>query len=279
MDTLFAGRARWHRPYKDGGAISGKSGGPECGTLQFLAVAQVAAVAETGHDVFVGVHAGVDGGAPEGGVLGHGLAHHVDALLGAYHAGDMQGGGSARLGQGLIAGGHGATRGQHGVGDDERLAPDAGRSHVLGVYAHLGMLAVGVHAEGGDEGVVGMVEHMEEPLMEGQSGPEDGAHDQVVGWHVDGSHAQGCGHLALLVVEGLGYLVGHHLADAADVVAEERPVLLVLGVADLRQVLVDDGVAVAQVDDFHDDTIIFGCKDNNFCNTQFAKTWTTMSFL
>ena len=114
------------------------------------------------------------------------------------------------------------------------------------------VLTVGVHAEGGDEGVVGMVEHLEESLVEGQSGTQDGADDQLVGRHIDGCYAQRRGHFAFLVSEGFGYLVGHHLADAADVVAEKLSALLEMGVAYLCEILVDDGVVVAQVDDFHE---------------------------
>ena len=47
---------------------------------KLLAVAEVTTVAEARNDVFVLVHAGVDGGTPEGGVFGKCLVEHFNAF-------------------------------------------------------------------------------------------------------------------------------------------------------------------------------------------------------
>ena len=54
-----------------------------------------------------------------------------------------------------------------------------------------------------------------------------------------------------LIGQCLGEFKGHHLADALDVIAEEQAVLLVALVAQLRHILVDDGVLLAKIDDVH----------------------------
>ena len=87
--------------------------------------------------------------------------------------------------------------------------------------------------------------------MQGQSGTEYGGKHHLVGRHADGGYAQGCGHLPALIVERLADFVGFHLAYAPDVVAEHEAVVLVILVPEFGQVLVDDAVAFAEIDDFH----------------------------
>ena len=220
--------------------------------LQFLAVAEVAAVAEAGNDVFVLVHAGVDGGAPDGGlVLGQGFLDHVDAFGSGYDAGDVDVSGRACFGQGLVGGGHASAGGKHGVGNDERLALDARRGHVFGMHAHLGVLAVGVHAVGRNEGAVGMVEHVLESIVEGESGAEHSGQQHVVLGQLYVERAQGSGDGFWLVAERFRDFVGHQLSYTKDVVTKQQTVLLVFLVSEFSHVLVDDAVLFSEVDDVH----------------------------
>ena len=46
--------------------------------------------------------------------------------------------------------------------------------------AHLGMFAVDVHAEGRNKAVVNVVEHLQETLVEGQSGTQNGGQHDVL---------------------------------------------------------------------------------------------------
>ena len=87
--------------------------------------------------------------------------------------------------------------------------------------AHLGMLTVDIHPEGRDETIVGLVEHIEKSLMERQSGTEYSGDDHIVfrqryvyraQWRSDGLG---------LILQGLRQLVGHHLADACDIMPEQ----------------------------------------------------------
>ena len=137
---------------------------------KFLPVAEVATVAEARDDVFVLVHAGVDGGTPEGGIFGKRLVEHFDAFGYGDDTCHVNGTWFACLDQGFVAGGHRSTCCQHRVGDDKCATFHAGSCHVFGVNAHLGVLAVGVHAVGRHEGAGGVVEDIEESLVEGKSG-------------------------------------------------------------------------------------------------------------
>ena len=137
---------------------------------EFLSIAEVATVAEARDDVFVLVHAGVDGGAPEGGIFGKRLVEHFDAFGYGDDTCHVNGAWFARLDESLVACGHRTTCCQHGVGDDKRATFHAGSRHVFGVNAHLGVFAIGVHAIGRHEGAGSVVEDIEESLVEGKSG-------------------------------------------------------------------------------------------------------------
>ena len=83
-----------------------------------------------------------------------------------------------------------------------------------------------------------MVEHIEEALMEWQSGAKYGGYQDVVLLHVDFHLAKGCGDGLGFVVELAAELVCHYPAYAAYVLAEEKAVALVGLVAQLIHVLV-----------------------------------------
>ena len=219
--------------------------------LQLLAIAEIAAVAEAGHNVLVLVHAGVDGSAPEGGVVSNVAAHHLHAVGCGDDAGNVDAGRLAGLQQSLVGSCHRTARGEHRVDNDKRLAFCRRRCHVLRVYAHLGMFAVGVHAEGTDEGILGVVKHLEEALMEGQSCTQHRCQQQIILHHRNVDGAKRCGHGARLVVERLRQLVGHHLADTLDIVTEQEPVLLIALIANLGHELIHARVLFTEVDYFH----------------------------
>ena len=87
--------------------------------------------------------------------------------------------------------------------------------------------------------------------MERQTGAEDSAQHQLVCRHIHLRRAQRCLHVARLIVERLAQFVGDQLAHAHYVVAEQEAVRLIVFVAHLRHVLVDDRVLFAEVDYFH----------------------------
>ena len=207
--------------------------------LQLAAVAQVAGIAESRHDVFVLVHARVNGCAPYCGlVVGQSLLYVVYAVGCGYHAGYVYALRRAFGKEGLVAQLHRSACCQHGVGYDERLAVDARRGKIFNMYAHLGALVVGIFAVCAHKGVSGVVEHVEESVVERQSGAEYRGKDNLVGRHADARYAQGRGYVFRLIFERLAYLVGHHLAHARYVVAEQQAVLLIVYVSYLCQILV-----------------------------------------
>ena len=140
------------------------------------------------------VHTLVDGGTPDGAVLWQGLLDHLDALGGGNDTADVDFLGLASLHQTLDGCCQTAACSQHGVYDDERLVLGTLGSDILGMDADLGMLAVDIHAEGRDEAVVDVVEHVQKALVERQSGTEDGCqHDVLLLGQGDVDGTQRCG--------------------------------------------------------------------------------------
>ena len=64
-------------------------------------------------------------------------------------------------------------------------------------------------------------------------------------------YAQGSRHIFNAVVQGLAYLIGEDLTDTFQIPAESHVVLLDILVPYLCDKLVQNGVAVTQVDDSH----------------------------
>ena len=57
-------------------------------------------------------------------------------------------------------------------------------------------------------------------------------------------------------MQGFAQLVGHQLADALQVVTEGASVALDLDVPQLSHILVDDAVAVSEIDDVHGSKVL-----------------------
>ena len=79
---------------------------------------------------------------------------------------------------------------------------------------------VGILAVCAYKTVVGMVEHIQESCVQGQSGTEDGAQHDTVLRQTDACRAQGGSHFALFVGQRLAHFICHHFAYACYVVAE-----------------------------------------------------------
>ena len=92
--------------------------------------------------------------------------------------------------------------------------------------------------------------------MEGQSGTEDRCHHHIVHRHVDLCVGKRRMHGLLLIVKRFAYLVCHHLAHSLYVVAEEQSVLLIVLVAHLCQILVDDRILITEIYYFHREYIV-----------------------
>ena len=75
---------------------------------------------------------------------------------------------------------HAAAGGEHGVGNDERLAGDGGRCQIFYVDADFRMALVGVLPVCTDKGIGRMVKNIQEAFVERQSGAQDSAYDDVV---------------------------------------------------------------------------------------------------
>ena len=146
----------------------------------------------------------IDGCTPDGSlVFREGLLDVLDALWSGKHAGYMdvlRGSlGKERLHTHL----HADTGGKHRVSDDERLAGKVWSSQILDMNPHLGMLLVGIFTIGTHESISGVVEDIEETLMERQTGTEDRTDDNLVGREINLGYTKRGSHVSVLVIEGL----------------------------------------------------------------------------
>ena len=70
---------------------------------------------------------------------------------------------------------HAAAGSQHGVGNDKCFAVQVRCGQIFDMYAHFMAFFVFVETVGRHECVVGLLEHIQEALMERKACPEDGA--------------------------------------------------------------------------------------------------------
>ena len=193
----------------------------------------------------------VYGSTPDGSVLGECLAYVLNALGRSHNANHVHLLGSALGEQSLVAQLHRAARSEHRIDDEQCGVVEVGSGKILYVDANLGMSLVLIFAECRNEGIAGVVEDVEEALVERQTCTEYGAEHQLVGRHIHLGNAKWSLYVALLIVERLAQLVGDEFADTHDVVAEQQTVLLIVLVAHLRHILVDNRVALAEINYFH----------------------------
>ena len=154
--------------------------------LQLFAVAKVTGIPESRYDVLVLVQSRINGSAPDGGfLLGESLLDVFDTFRTGDDACYVNTLGCALGEESLVAQFHRGTGGLLGVGDNQCLTIDAWCSQVFYMNANVVVFLVGVFAVGRNEGVARMVEDIEESVVKGKTGAEDGCQDNLVGRYVD----------------------------------------------------------------------------------------------
>ena len=137
--------------------------------LSFLSsVAEVTAVAEARHNIFVGIESLINGGAPDRGAVGGECFLDMLYALGCcQYAGYLDAARHTFLYECFVAQFHASASGKHRVGDDECLVLQRGRGEIFHMDAYLGVRLISVSTVGTHKGIVGMVEDIEEALVEG----------------------------------------------------------------------------------------------------------------
>ena len=102
---------------------------------------------------------------------------------------------------------------------------------------HLSMLTIDIHSEGRNKTIIHIIEHTQETLMERQAGTQDGGKHHAVAKHVALLHAKRRLNAHGVVLQLLGYLISHDLAQTLDVGAEAQALLLQLIVTDFAHEL------------------------------------------
>ena len=218
--------------------------------LQLPAEGEVAGVAEAGDDVAVAGKFLVDGGHPEGDLVAVALGKMVHGVGAGDGADEVDGDGFAPFLDELVDGDlDGRAGGEHGVRQDEGLAFE-GRGGAV-IRPDFEIVAGAVLAERREEGGLGMVEEIEDALLERQSGPEDGGDYErgVARGHAGG--AEGRDDVFLGEGEFLGDLIREDLAYTLEVGPETEAVFLNGGIAHLCDEIVENGRVLSEIDDFH----------------------------
>ena len=157
-----------------------------------------------------------------------------------------------------------------GVDEHEGAAVEVGRGDVFD--ADLDVFFAALLAVGTDKGAIGVGEHVEEAFVEGEAGAQDGADDNAVVGGVDTGGGEGRFYGLFAVGEGLRHFEGHGVADATEVLAEPCTVFLDRNVAKFGNVVVDDGVVLGEIDDFHDGAKKMpSCSGNKWPRARTAK--------
>ncbi len=156
---------------------------------------------------------------------------------------------SAAFAQGVVGQHERRSRRKHRIDQQQHLALQVAARYVL--HLHLELAVLRALAVGRHEGVLRVVEVVQETLVEGQSRTQDRGQHHAVGDHRHRSLAQGRLHDPLLVVEGFRYLVGRDLADAFEVAAETHRIGVDPLVADFGDELAENGIFAAERMDCH----------------------------
>ena len=151
---------------------------------------------------------------------------------------------TALLAQGVVGQHERRSGGQHRIDQQQCLAFEASARDVLDLHGELAVL--GALAIGRDEGVLGVVEVVEKPLMIGKSRTENRRHHDLLVDHLDGGFTQRRLDNARFVAERFRYFVGRDLADALHVAAETHRIPLNPLVADFCDEFVENGVLLGE---------------------------------
>jgi len=200
--------------------------------LQFLSVAEVASVAEAGHDVAVAVDDRVAGGGPYFAVVAKIFLYGLHALTAADDGRKKDFVWLAVAEQAVDGGNDACACCEHRVHEQESLAIDVGARHVFGFY--LKTAVVLVTAIGGEEGVFGIVKNIQKSLVHWQGGAQDACNYYRVRYYVAFGCAERGSNVDIFVIQRLANLVCKRVGDAADVVAESLRILLDIDVAELH---------------------------------------------
>ena len=119
------------------------------------------------------------------------------------------------------------------------------------MHTYLATFLIFIITIGTHEGILRLVEDVEEALVLRQTGTEDGGKHDFIRQTLALAGSQRGLHSCLLITETPTNLVGLKLSYSFQVTAETHPVLLNLGISKLTQILVDDARRLAHIYYFH----------------------------
>lgn len=149
--------------------------------------------------------------------------------------------GGAMAEQGFICDFHGETCSQHWVHENEGFALNGWCGKVFGddLNLHLSSATNRLLTVGTDEGIFGLVEHVEEALVHRQACAQEGAEDNLVLWYLDVSNCQWGLHLLGCVGEVAADFYCHDLSNSLDIAAKTHAVFLDINRTEFFQILVE----------------------------------------
>ena len=218
--------------------------------LELAAECEVAGVTQTRDDVAVAGQFLVDGRDPEGDVGGELLLEVFDGVAAGDGAHQVGVGRLAALFEELVVSDFdGGAGGEHRVGDDEGLAGDLRGRAVVDL--DLEVITLSVFAERGNEGRLGVVEHVENALVQRQTGTHDRGDDELGVVRSDLGGAERRDDILDGIIQRPGNLIAEDLAYALEIGPEAEAVFLDGGIAHFCDESVEDGVVLAKIDDLH----------------------------
>jgi len=213
--------------------------------LYFIAVGEVAGITEAGDDIAFGGELIIDGAAPDAA-----LGFFPQDVLDPHGTGDgddnVDLGGMAFFAKVLNGLDKGGAGGEHGIGDDDDAAFEFGAGNVI--ESDLEAAVALVFAESGDEAVIGLVEEIEQALVEGEAGAEDGGNDGLVFEDFGGRNAKRGLDFFFEISQAFADLVRGHFSDPFEVTAKAHAVELDVLIADLADPVAEEGILFREVD-------------------------------
>ena len=130
---------------------------------------------------------------------------------------------------------HAGASSQHRIDKHQSLTLDRGGGEIFHEDVKTVALLL-IAAIGADEGILGLVKIVEKSMVEWEPGSKDSGEHHMVCHLLTDAFSQGGLNLDIPVIETLGDLISHNLADAVKIGAEAERILLYVDLAELHHV-------------------------------------------
>ena len=219
--------------------------------LFFIAVGQVARIAEPRNDIRMAGELFILRGHPQGDALAREMFLEIfHSIYTGHRAHEMGIRRRAVLKKPVVCQLQGSPGSQHGISQDKDFPVKVGGGHIF--YVDMEIISLVIFPVGGHKSILGVIEEIKYPLVQRESGPQYGGDHYLVIMCADIRDAQRRHDLLFRIVQPFAYFIGEDSPHTLQVGPEPHAVLLHSPVPHLCNEPVEDRILFSEIDDFHD---------------------------